>query len=147
VARERSFPVDDFIPMVIVFSIPIVAIIGGITSGIVKTMGQQRLMELAQRERMMAIERGVPLEKLPPIPLTTGLADGGLTFEQAQLRRSQGLMIGGMISAAIGLGMIVLLQLVPDAREANVWAVGLVPLFVGLACIISAVIVYPRKKS
>ncbi len=137
---------DDFILPFLVFSIPIIAIVGGITSGIVKSLGQQRLIELAQRERMMAIERGVPPEKLPPIQLPPGFMEGGLTFEQTQLRRAQGLMIGGLITAAIGVGMIVLLNVIPDAADKNVWAVGLIPLFVGIACLISAAIVRPREK-
>ncbi len=53
-------------------------------------------------------------------------------------------MIGGLISAAIGLGMVVLLLLIPEAAEKNIWATGLVPIFVGIACLISAMIVRPR---
>jgi hypothetical protein len=135
---------DELFLVIMVFSIPILAIVGGITSGIVKSLGQQRLIELAHRERMAAIERGIPPEKLPAMQLPASLADSGLTFEQAQLRRSQGLMIGGLISAGVGLGMIVLLQSIPDASQAGVWPVGLVPLFVGVACLISAVIVRPK---
>ena len=54
--------------MVVLFTIPIVAIIGGITAGIVKSVHRQRLLELAQKERIAAIERGVDLEKLPDNP-------------------------------------------------------------------------------
>src|SRR5207248_4823258 len=53
---------ETFLPFLI-FSIPIVAIVGGITAGIVRTLGNQRLMELAQRERIAAIERGVDPSK------------------------------------------------------------------------------------
>ena len=41
--------------MVAVFAIPMVAIIGGITMGILRVQGQQRLAELARRERIAAI--------------------------------------------------------------------------------------------
>jgi hypothetical protein len=138
--------VDEVFMVILVFSIPIVAIVGGVVSGIVKSLGQQRLLEMAQRERMMAIERGIPPEKLPPIQFPPEMLGGGLTFEQTQLRRSHGLMIGGLITAAIGIALVLMFQLIPDAAEQNVWAAGLVPLFVGIACLIGAVIVRPRSK-
>lgn len=134
---------EAFIPMLIIFSIPILAIVGGTISGILKSVGQQRLLELAQRERMMAIERGIPPEKLPPLQFPAS-GELGLTFAQQQLRRSHGLMIGGLISLGIGMGMIVFLQMIPDAADKNVWGVGLVPAFVGVACILSGWIVRPR---
>ena len=54
---------------VLVFAIPVVAVIGGITAGIMKTRGQQRLIELAQRERIAAIEKGIDPAKLPLLPV------------------------------------------------------------------------------
>lgn len=132
----------DAIPAVVVFMIPIVAIIGGITAGIVKNMGQQRLQELAQRERMMAIERGIPPDKLPPVQIHH---ETGLTFKQSQLRRAQGLMIGGLICSAVGGGMIAFLNVIPDAQDKNLWAGGLIPLFIGVALLISAWVIRPRN--
>ena len=136
---------EDIIPLIFIFLIPIVAIIGGITTGIVKNLGQQRLQELAQRERMMAIERGIPPDKLPPLQISHGFPDVGLTFKQSQLRRSQGLMIGGLVSVAVGAGVIAFLSVIPDAADKNVWAVGLIPIFVGIALLLSAWVVRPRS--
>src|SRR2546426_9891232 len=68
-----SIDVSDFLPFFI-FAIPIIAIVGGITAGIVRTIGPQRLMERAQRGRIAAIERGVDPAKPPPRP---GPAPGG----------------------------------------------------------------------
>ena len=41
---------EDVFILLLLF-IPLVAILGGIVAGIIKAVGQQRLMELAQRER------------------------------------------------------------------------------------------------
>src|SRR5258705_4844462 len=62
-----GFGIGEFVPIV-ALAIPIVAIVGGITAGIVRTLGRQRLVELAQRERIAAIERGIDPTKLPPLP-------------------------------------------------------------------------------
>ena len=59
---------DSFVS-IFAMGIPIVAIIGGITVAIVRTIGQQRLAELAHRERIAALERGVDPSKLPPAPV------------------------------------------------------------------------------
>src|SRR5258706_9749402 len=64
------FDENIFVPF-LVFAIPIVAIVGGITAGIVRSLGQQPLAELAAPERLAAIERGIPPSQLPP-PLSLG---------------------------------------------------------------------------
>ena len=51
-----SFDSGVFVPMMI-FALPIVAVAGGITAGIVKTISRHRLIELAQRERIAACRK------------------------------------------------------------------------------------------
>ncbi len=136
--------VEEIVLPILILSIPLAAVIGSFIHGILKSLGQQRFLELAQRERMMAIERGIPPENLPPLRTSHSTGDVGLTFEQQQLRRSQGLMIGGLISVAVGAGMVAFLMQIPDAARQNAWAVGFVPMFVGFACIIAAWIVRPK---
>jgi Domain of unknown function (DUF6249) len=138
-----SFDSDTFIPF-LVFSIPILAITGGIISGVVKQLGRQRLIELAQRERIAAIERGVDPSKLPSLPsLVDERAPMGEAWGSRQ--RAQGLMVGGVITAAAGAGIMVFLMLLRPDTDHNVWAVGLIPLFVGVAMLISAALVWPRS--
>jgi len=135
---------DDFIVPLLIFSVPIVAIVGGITAGIVKTISRHRLMELAQRERIAAIERGVDPSKLPPPPDFGGPGDReefGL-FQYNPLRRAQGLMIGGLVTLAVGVSLAIFLQYVSDER--GVWAVGLIPGSIGIALLLSAALVWPR---
>ena len=125
-------------------AIPIVAIVGGITAGIVKIVSQNRVIELAQRERIAAIERGIDIAKLPPPP-AVGVGDDlssmYLPPRQFALRRAQGLMIGGLVTFAVGVGLTLMLYFIADVEDRNVWAVGLIPGCIGVALLLSAMIV------
>jgi len=127
---------------VMIFLIPIVAIAGGITAGIVKMLGEMRMLELARRERIAAIERGVNPEKLPPVP--TGQFDNYGSYvphEQVTARRAQGLLIGGLVTLAVGVGLMFMMRLLPDEDAHRSWAVGMIPAFVGVALLLSSLIV------
>jgi len=133
------FSSDDFIS-VFAMAIPIVAIVGGISVAIVRTIGQQRIAELAHRERIVAMERGVDPSKLPPPPVIDyGPAYG--TYNP--LRRYHGLLIGGIVCILVGISVAVFLHLMET--EKNAWAVGLIPLGVGIALLLSAGVVKPRN--
>jgi hypothetical protein len=138
------FDTDFFVPIMI-FAIPIVAIIGGITAGIVRILSQHRLAELAARERIAAIERGVDPSKLPPAPQ---IVDDSLPYSYTRdpLRRYQGLMIGGFVTLAVGIGLAIMLRFLATDQE-NAWAVGLIPGLVGVALLLSAWLVKPRNGS
>src|SRR6476660_1898811 len=88
------------------FSIPIVAITGGIVVGVVRAIGRQRMIELAQRERIVAIERGIDPAKLPPLDF--GFEERGTVVDYERsgtpLRRAHGLLIGGIVTLFTGLG-------------------------------------------
>jgi len=138
-----GFNSDDFIPF-LVFSIPIIAIVGGITAGIVKTLGRQRLIELAQQERIAAIQRGVDVSKLPPLP-SIGLDEDdllGLAGPERDRRRAQGLLIAGIITLSISGGLIAFFTLIEPGN--NTWAVGIIPGAAGFALLISSWIVHPK---
>ncbi len=136
-----SFDSGLLVPMMI-FALPIVAVAGGITAGIVKTISRHRLMELAQRERIAAIERGIDPNKLPP--MTAMMSDSGdaptyMTFRQASIHRSRGLLIGGIITLSVGIGVSAMLYFVADSStDSNAWATGLIPTFIGVALILSS---------
>lgn len=134
---------DIFIPF-LVFSIPIIAITGGIIAGIIKSLGRQRLIELAQRERIAAIERGIDPSKLPGLVPPSNEDSWGGIHSYSPRHRAQGLLIGGVITMFAGIGVASFLFIYkPDGSE-PIWAVGLIPGFVGLAMLISAWLVWPR---
>jgi hypothetical protein len=89
------------------FLIPIVAIIGGITAGIVSTVTRGRVRELEIRERIAMIERGI----VPPPESDPETFDRRMQSVQqfqrghvAPRHRS-----AGVILIAVGLGLVVLL--------------------------------------
>ena len=135
------FDADFMIPLMI-FSIPIIAIAGGVVSGIVRSAGRQRLIELAQRERIAAIERGIDPSKLPPPPSLDDTFPGW--SDESQKSRAQSLMIGGLITVFGSAGLLTALLLIEPDHNKPVWAVGLVPMFVGAALLISAWLIWPR---
>lgn len=139
-----DFDPTFFLPFLI-FSIPIIAIVGGITAGIIKSVGRQRLVEMAQRERIAAIERGIDPSKLPPLP-ALGDSDDGLYVSRNEhdRRLRQGLLIGGVITTGVGMGLMVFLWTLIGADE-GVWAVGAIPLFVGVALLLSSWLVRPKN--
>jgi hypothetical protein len=136
--------VESLVP-VMIFAIPIVAIIGGITAGIVKTMSQGRVVEMAQRERIAAIQAGIDPSKLPPLPMTSDFSDTTASLGDpvaAARNRSQGLLIGGFVTLLGGIGLGLFLYIVNDGDR--VWSVGLMPAFVGIALLISGFLIRPR---
>ena len=139
-----AFNPEAFLPFM-VFSIPIIAIVGGITVAIVKSIGRQRLIELAQQERIAAIQRGVDVSKLPPLP-SAALDDDdlamGVPLTERDRRRAQGLLIGGIVTLFAGAGIMGFLSVVEN--DGNAWAVGIIPASVGLALLLSAWIVNPK---
>jgi len=134
----------DVVAPILVFSIPIIAIVGGITAGIIKTISRHRIIELAQRERIAMIERGLDPSKLPPLPVNEINEDTPLLSPaDAARRRAQGLMIGGLVTLAVGLSLGVMLYYI--AGEPGVWSVGLIPIAIGVALLISAMLVRPKN--
>jgi len=144
--RLLWFGPDVILPLTVLL-IPLVAVIGGIAAGIARMLGQQRLIELAQRERLAAIERGLDPSKLPPLPNLSSLGDPFLSADDAARRRSQALLIGGVITTAVGVALGVFLKLVVSGNDANghAWAVGLIPTSAGLAMLLCSVLIKPKS--
>ena len=64
------------------------------------------------------------------------------SFDDISRRRSQGLMIGGIVTLFTGIGLSAMLIVMHTGD--NAWAIGLVPGLIGLALILSGLLVRPR---
>lgn len=118
------------------------AILGGIVTGIVRSFQRQRLVELVQRERIALIERGVEADKLPPLSehaLAIAFGNGAADERILASRRRQSLAIAGFIFTFFGLALGLLLSQV--AGNDKVWAVGGLPLSIGLALLLGSRVV------
>jgi uncharacterized protein DUF6249 len=138
------FP-DKFF-LIFIFAIPIVAIVMGVGHAMIRTIGQQRLLELAQRERIAAIERGIDPSKLPPLPDVGNHEAYATRFGVPyQTRRAYGLLVGGIVTLAVGLGVSLMTYILePDKRG---WAAGIVPMLIGVALLVSSWVCWPRGKT
>ena len=111
----------DFNPGVIALLIPIIAIIGGSALAIVGVITKSREEELKHKERIVAMEKGMPVPELPK------------TEEhrpQYLKHRMWGLVLT-FVGAAILIGRIV-----TDDLEHGVWW-GAIPLAIGIALLIA----------
>lgn len=129
---------DSVLATLLILGTPAVAIVGGILAGILRMRGQQRLLELAQRERLAAIERGVDVTKLAPLVVPNANV---LTPAKSARRKAQGMTIGGLLTLALGLGLLLTLKLMPAHDGGDAWPIGFVPVFMGIALLLSARIV------
>ncbi|HUK64975.1 MAG TPA: hypothetical protein VLV15_16670 [Dongiaceae bacterium] len=146
-----QFDPDTLIPLM-ALSIPIVAIVGGITAGIVRMMQRQRAFEMLQRERIAAIERGLDPDKIASLQRPLIYDDHGLYSDPAvaAAHRRQGLMIGGIVTLFVGIAISIFLYGVVgghDGDDGRVWTVGLIPAAVGVALLLSSFLIRPVGPS
>ncbi len=140
-----DFNARDLIPLM-ALSIPIIAIIGGITTAIVRMIQRQRSFEMVQRERIAAIERGLDPDKIASLQRPLIYDDHGLYTDphMAAERRRQGLMIGGIVNLFVGIGLAIFLYGVADGDDGHrVWMVGIIPGAVGIALLLSSFLIRP----
>lgn len=106
-------------PEVLALLIPIVAIVGAFAVAIVGIVVGGKKKEHEHKERMLALEKGLPL---PEPPEETGLPYTG--------RRAAGFVFLGL-----GIALVVALWVVAGA-VGGVW--GLVPALIGIALLVAA---------
>ena len=143
-----NFDVADFVPLM-AMSIPIVAIVGGITAGIVRMIQRQRAFEMVQRERIAAIERGLDPDKIASLQRPLLYDDHGVYTDPAVAaeHRRQGLLIGGLVTLFVGIALSVFLYGVADHEDHAVWLVGMIPAAVGVALLLSSFLIRPIGAS
>jgi hypothetical protein len=112
-------------PEVIAVMIPIVAILGTFAVVIVAIIIEGRKKDLQHKERLFALEKGLPLPEPPEKETKPVYAT----------RRSWGLVWLGL-----GIALTIALAVTPGAREENAWGWGLIPLFIGAGLIVASVL-------
>lgn len=142
-----EFNPEDFLPL-FALSIPIIAIMGGITAGIVRMFHRQRTVELMQRERIAAIERGLDPDKIASMQRPLMYDEHGRHIDSlvATERLRQGLMIGGIVTLFAGISLSVFLYGMTGHHVGggqNVWMVGTIPSAVGLALLLCSYLIRP----
>jgi len=83
--------------------------------------------EMLHKERVLAIERGVPL---PEIPVEEELAD--------PLHARRMMVRGAIILAGVGAGATLAFYIAPSSELHEIWPLGLIPLSLGVACAVGA---------
>lgn len=112
-------------PETIAVLIPIVFILGTALVVSVAIVMQGRKKDLDHKERLVALEKGLPLPE-PPEKETRPVHAA---------RRAWGLVWAG-----IGLALTIALATNPESADVNAWAWGLIPLFIGVGLLIAAVL-------
>jgi Domain of unknown function (DUF6249) len=108
-----------------------------------KGQRRQRRLELAHKERMMAMEKGVPLPELPEYddPQRRPL----LAEVVGQVRVNPRWPLGlGAVSVMLGLGICAAFWLSQDDLH-GIWSIGLIAVFFGLGLILYYPLTHPSQ--
>lgn len=111
--------------------IPLAGIAWFIINGLAEEKTARLNRELLHRERLAAMEKGM-----------TEMLDRSIAAEpQASRRDPNGLLVGGIITLGVGIGLSLFLRIVMDGNDARkAVAVGLIPIFVGLSLIVAWIV-------
>jgi hypothetical protein len=104
---------------------------------------RERKLEREHKERMMAMEKGIPLPELPADdeprrPLAAELV-GSIRINP---RWPLGL---GALAVMLGAGISTALALSQEAEHYRVWSFGLIPVFFGLGLMLHYALTRPRE--
>jgi len=127
---------------VVLASVPIIAVIGGIVAAVLRVRGRQRLLELAYRERIAALERGIDPATLPPVIPLEGW-DGLIGNSLRPTRMARPLLVGGVLLTSFGIGLGLVMALIEPGQTK--WIVGIIPVTTGAGLFICERILRARR--
>ena len=137
-----SFEVDrELIPIAAMF-IPIVG-----TIALFSFLGVASWSEARRKERVSYYTN----EALKKIAESSGeSAKSALEYlrerqRESNRRRMEGMKLGGLITSAVGIGLILLLRGI--AHEEPVYLVGTIPLLVGVAMLLYCFVLAPKEET
>ena len=67
--------------------------------------------------------------------------------KSATKRRMEGMKLGGLITAVVGLGVMILLHGIVDRGEGPIYLAGVIPLLVGLALLTYVFVLAPKEAA
>ena len=105
---------------------------------------RQRRLELQHKERMMAMEKGIPLPELPADeqPSRPGLVADVIGSIRINPRWPLGL---GALFVMFGIGLAAALALSQEPEHYRVWSFGLIPVFFGLGLMLHYALTRPTQ--
>jgi hypothetical protein len=125
--------------------LPIIGAFGGLAIAIVRTVGRQRQIELLQRERIAALERGVDPKSLPGLGALGQDVDGLQSGFDPSTRLQRQLLIAGVLTLFMAAGLTTVFLI--TEQNGTSWAIGIVPGALGLGLIVSSRLVQPRNPN
>jgi hypothetical protein len=126
------------------FMIPIIAIVGGITAGIVSTVMKARIRELEIRERIAMIERGlVPPPEVDPRGFERAMDRAERRQWSAGAGRHRRL---GITLLGVGFGLMMLIGVAGDSPQQGVGVGGFL-VILGLAFFINSLFELRQEAS
>ena len=104
---------------------------------------KERRVALIHKERMMAMEKGVPLPELPEYMEARSTMGDAVSAIRLNPRWPLGL---GVISILLGAGISVALRLSGDEYHRDVWSFGLIGVFLGVGLVLHYFVTRPGAK-
>ena len=103
---------------------------------------RQKALELIHKERMAAMEKGIPMPEWPDYAINgKGALSEDLMCEKGD--NPKGALGAGAILIMIGAGMCLAFYLWPAVRQ--VWPIGLIVVFTGIGVLLSYFLTRDRK--
>jgi hypothetical protein len=93
-----------------------------------KNRANQRRLEMIHQERMVAMEKGIPLPELPDL--------NPRPPKDPRARNKNGSLAAGIVFASLGAGGMVALLLSPDAEMRPYWTLPLPLVFLGVGLLL-----------
>jgi hypothetical protein len=103
---------------------------GGLFWGMtyLRRRSRDRRLEMLHKERMAAMEKGIPLPELPDIEV--------LEAQTHRVRRPVSMLLPAIVCIAAGAGAMMALNLAPDPDLHRVWTLPLPVVFVGFGLLL-----------
>jgi hypothetical protein len=110
-----------------------------------KGQRRQKTMEMIHKERMMAMEKGIPLPELPDLGETP--AKSAIAEAVGAIRINPRWPLGlGALFVMVGAGTSVALWLTPEKDPHNAWPLGLVAVFFGVGLFFHYLLTRPASR-